>query len=175
MISVYIRRFLWVCLNLYPFSRGPRLSSARWYRHHSLRIIFPKFPCMQLPWFSGKWKLRLVHDISHGNSTIAVENHYFQWENPLFLRSFSSSQTVSHYQRVIPKVAPDFPRHLHPQTSHSTQLFSASPLGLSLAAWVRSANIFRKAQLTTKRNQPQQGKGLSRVAALQNRNSGKYG
>ena len=32
---------------------------------------------------------------------ITMENHNFQWVNPLFLWSFSSSQTFSHYQRVF--------------------------------------------------------------------------
>ena len=35
-----------------------------------------------------------------------MENHRFQWENPLFLWPCSSSQTVSHYQRVVHILSP---------------------------------------------------------------------
>ena len=78
---------------------------------------------------------------------------------------------------IIPIVPQDFPRHVHPNPQKSTEstswlrektlrsagtTFSPRHRGsvFSLAASARSANSCRKAQLTTKRNQPQQGKGL---------------
>ena len=62
------------------------------------------------------------------NVYITMDNHHFQWVNPLFLWPFSSSQTVSHYQGItisyrlsyyIPWFHNDFPWHT---VSHNQRL-----------------------------------------------------
>ena len=43
-----------------------------------------------------RWRVGIVHLVS---TVIAMENHHFLWENPIFLLPFSIAMLV--YQRVV--------------------------------------------------------------------------
>ena len=146
----------WPCFS--P-SWGDRVPS-QWHlffptNHHLSALRSPRFPYWgsEFPWFSGG------EDQQKKNLWILDQNFWtipVNWPHsslPDFPWNMLTLQSPPHRSTApAPPTAP---------------IFFCSSGALTrrcrAAASARSANIVRKAQLTTKRNQPQQGKGLKMV------------